>query len=77
MLSLLLENSITRILINQQVLILPYDWLLRSFFCECSRPESSHAEIRANVTSKFNGRRSMALFYIVALPFDSSGFLAH
>lgn len=40
------QNSITKILINQQVLILPCDWFLR-FFWEYSRPESAHTEIKA------------------------------
>lgn len=40
------QNSITKILINQQVLILPYDWFLR-FSWGYSRPESVHTEIKA------------------------------
>lgn len=41
-----IQNSITKILINQQVLILTYDWFLRIFW-EYSRPESVHTEIKA------------------------------
>ena len=67
----------TKILINQQLLILPYDWLLRFSFWEYSRPESAHAEIKADVTSNLNDRRLVALFYVAILLFDSSGFLVH
>lgn len=74
-LSLLLRKAISKILINQLVLILLYDWILRFSFWEYSRSESAHAEIKENVSCSFNGRRLVALFYIVVLFLTSLDFL--